>query len=162
VDRLLEVLFGSIFDRPMGYLFGGGIRRAARDLKGKYDRAKAAGEPLVCDLPAQLRVHQPDKRGRGRWAWGVVQVRAGSLTWEPRAGKQGQRWNLTAASIITERRLNLSSSEYLDFQVLVMRNSEQPVEVAVRWPFLPFLHAGLEQIAVEPMSERRTDGSGSI
>lgn len=147
MDALFEFLFGGIFDRPLGWLFFGGIRRQVKELQAQHDHAKQAGEPLACDLPADLRTHQPDPRGRerGKWSRGILHVRATSLLWEPQPGKQGQSWDLTTATVTRQRTYAASSSKYLAWERLIMQTGGQAIELAIRQPFLPFLRAGLEQ-----------------
>ncbi len=152
MEALFEFLFGGMLDRMFGWLFFGRLRQQVKKLLQRHDRAKQTGEPFVCDLPADLRTLQQDRRGRGRGKWtkGVLHLQAATLVWEPLPGKQVQSWDLTAATVTKTTTVVTSSSKYLNTERLTMRAAEHAIELAIRQPFLPFLRVGLEQAAIRP------------
>ncbi len=152
MQALFEFLFGVIFGQMFGWMFSGRLRQQVKELQRQHDRVAQTGEPFSCELPAGLRVLQPGGRGRGagRWTKGALHVRATTLVWEPRPGKQVQSWDLTAATLTKTTTVVTSSSKYLNSQRLTMRTAEHAIELAIRQPFLPFLRMGLEQAAVRP------------
>ena len=149
MDALFEFLFGGMFDRMFGWLFSGHLRQQVKELQ-QHNQAQQTGEPFVCDLPADLRMLQQDRsgRGRGKWTRGVLHVQATTLVWDPRPGNQVQSWDLTAATVTKTTTIVTSRSKYLNTERLTMRVAEHAIELAIRQPFLPFLRVGLEQAAI--------------
>lgn len=157
MEALFEFLFGSMLDRPFGWLFSGRLRGQVKELRQMQDTAKRLGKPFVCDLPAGMRVvHQdPHGRGRNRWTRGVLHVEAMTLVWEPQPGKQAESCDLTGATITRTTTIATSSSTYLNSERVTMQAAEHAIELVIRQPLLPFLRVGLEQAAIRPASYMR-------
>jgi hypothetical protein len=157
VEALFEFLFAGMFDRLFGWLFSGRLRRQVKELQQKQDEAIQLGKPLVCDLPAGMRVIQQNPRGRGRsrWTRGVLHVEPTTLVWQPQPGKQAEVCDLTGATITRTTTIATSSSTYLNSERVTMQAAERAIELVIRRPLLPFLRVGLQQAAIRPASYMR-------
>jgi hypothetical protein len=150
----VEVLFEFLFAGMFGRLFSRRLRQQAKELQQKHDAAQRLGQPLVCEMPAAMRVVQqgPHGRGHSRWTRGVLHVEAMTLVWEPQAGKQAEGCDLTGATITRTTTVATGGSRYLTSERVTMQTAQHVVELVIRLPFLPFLRAGLQQAAIRPAS----------
>ena len=159
MDGLIELLAPDISSRKFR-LSTRIVRRMATELQQSHDEAMAAGEPLVCDFPASLRILLAQRRGvhfvprdelrQTVWTPGLLKVTAAGLAWEPflgRPSKQKQPMDLAAAEDVREVPLVFSANPNRAVWNLCMQVREQQVEVALRLAFLPFARIGLDQSA---------------
>lgn len=157
MEALFEFVFGGMFDRVFGRLFSGRLSRQVEELRQQQGEAERLGKPLVCDLPAGMRVVQQDRHGRGRsrWSRGVLHVGPTTLVWEPQPVKQAEACDLTGATITRMTTIATSSSTYLTSERVTMQTAEHAIELVIRQPLLPFLRVGLQQAAIRPASYMR-------
>jgi hypothetical protein len=157
IEGALELLWPSLRRRKMPTLSARAVERAVCELQAKHDRAKIAGEPLICEFPASLRSYRPTGRVIGRlskdeavqrtWAPGMLHVGATGLAWEPLPGRASRPWDLTTAMGQRETAMMVSSNPNRATWKLIMQVQDREVEVAMRLAFLPFARVGIEQAA---------------
>ena len=158
----LATLIGSALAAVIVLLLAAGARRRGRR---RLDRAAAAGPPLTADLRAYLIV--PVRRGDPgpagadvpaalalRWQRarrGTIQVRPGSVRWQPRSRRDPGALDLTGARLTgapdaadARRGRGLGQDLGAGYQVTLRRDDER-FDFYVRKPAAALIEAGLAQ-----------------
>jgi hypothetical protein len=139
------------------WLLNAHARRKAGPQLAMLARARAAGEPFSCDVPAYLSLRRPEQRFI-RYSAGTVHVRPASLSWESRSQRHHVSRDLTAATLLSESSQEpfvFGRLDYVRAYKIELCYGELLADIRLRRPLALLVTAGLEQAAASrPPADR--------